>query len=309
MAQGTSLTPLGAAEYDAIAEAVMETARGRWFLAEFARRNRTADTAVLLDAIGRLEQAVVAERSAQDLDRLRFDLMEMAKAISLTKSEIAAIRPADHQHSHLIVASEALDAISRTTERATSEILESAEHIQEAAWTLREDGADARLCDELDRRATEIYTACSFQDLTAQRTAKIVQTLRYLEGRINAMIDIWGTAAAAVPESPRRAHPAPDLETLSRSAADLTQTDVDSVIVDENLFPGPGLPNERRFELSQPPIGEPFADPEELAFVDAAAEVPPPRAAAEPDRRPPLRLDAFAEIDALDPREKLKRFT
>ena len=48
------------------------------------------------------------------------------------------------------------------------------------------------MCDELDRRATDIYTACSFQDLTAQRTTRIVNTLRYLEGRIEAMIEIWG---------------------------------------------------------------------------------------------------------------------
>ncbi|MFL5122870.1 MAG: hypothetical protein ACJ8C8_20685, partial [Microvirga sp.] len=210
MARGTSLTTIGEAEYEAIEAAVMETARGRWFLAEFARRNRTADTQVLLDAIGRLEQAVVAERSAQDLDRLRFDLMEMAKAIAMTKAEIAAIRPHDHPHSHLVVASEALDAISRATERATSDILGSAEHIQEAAWTLREDGANAALCDELDRRATEIYTACSFQDLTAQRIAKIVQTLRYLEGRINAMIDIWGSAG--VPPGANGVQPPPDLQ-------------------------------------------------------------------------------------------------
>src|SRR5689334_24152861 len=93
----TSLTPITKAEYDAIEAAVMETARGRWFLGEFARRNRTADTNLLLEAIGRLEQVVATERSAQDLDRLRFDLMEMAKAISLTKTEIAAIRPVDHQ--------------------------------------------------------------------------------------------------------------------------------------------------------------------------------------------------------------------
>ncbi|QLP97603.1 MAG: hypothetical protein HZY79_09655 [Rhodoblastus sp.] len=31
-------------DYDRIEEAVMETARGRWFLAEFARRVRAGDT-------------------------------------------------------------------------------------------------------------------------------------------------------------------------------------------------------------------------------------------------------------------------
>ena len=29
----------------------------------------------------------------------------------------------------------------------------------------------------------QIYTACSFQDLTGQRTGKVVQVLRYLESR------------------------------------------------------------------------------------------------------------------------------
>ena len=46
--------------------------------------------------------------------------------------------------------------------------------------------------DLLDVQATEIYTACSFQDLTGQRTRKVVTVLRYLESRINAMISIWG---------------------------------------------------------------------------------------------------------------------
>src|SRR4051794_2144357 len=157
----TSLTPITTAEYDAIEAAVMETARGRWFLGEFARRNRTADTNLLLVAIERLEQAVATERNGQVIDRLRFDLMEMAKAISLTKTEIAAIRPADQQQSHLVAASETLDAITRTTERATSDILEAAEQIQEAAWTLREQGADAAFFFFIDPPATEIYTSCS----------------------------------------------------------------------------------------------------------------------------------------------------
>jgi hypothetical protein len=42
-------------DYEAIEAAVMDTARGRWFLAEFARRNRSADTSLLLTAIERLE--------------------------------------------------------------------------------------------------------------------------------------------------------------------------------------------------------------------------------------------------------------
>ena len=220
MGDGGSLTTT--AEYESIEAAVMETARGRWFLAEFALRNRTADTTMLLGAISRLEQAVTGERAVQSMDRVRFDLMEMAKAIARTKSEIAAIQAPDQEHSRLIEASESLDAIVRTTERATSDILEAAEHVQEAALTLRERGFETQICDDLDRRATAIYTACTFQDLTAQRTRKVVQTLRFLEKRIKGLIEVWRDTGA-VP-------PAPRLE--PKAGPDLCQTAVDVLVAD-----------------------------------------------------------------------------
>lgn len=49
-------------DYEAIESAVMETARGRWFLAEFARRSRVDEMRQVLDAIGRLEQVVADQR-------------------------------------------------------------------------------------------------------------------------------------------------------------------------------------------------------------------------------------------------------
>ena len=49
---------LNAADYDAIEAAVMETARGRWFLIENDRRRRAAETAQVLEAVTRLERAV-----------------------------------------------------------------------------------------------------------------------------------------------------------------------------------------------------------------------------------------------------------
>jgi hypothetical protein len=49
---------LNTADYDAIEAAVMETARGRWFLIEYDRRRRAEETAQLLEAIARLERAV-----------------------------------------------------------------------------------------------------------------------------------------------------------------------------------------------------------------------------------------------------------
>src|SRR6201982_2959333 len=157
---------LSDADYEAIESAVLETNRGRWFLAEYARRNRHADTKMLLTAIERIEAVMRGEPSTQSVDRIRFDLVEMAKAIARTKAEIAAIKPDIEQHGKFGEATEELDSIVNTTEAATSDILAAAEQIQEVAWTLREQGLDPEVCDLLDAKATAVYTACSFQDLT-----------------------------------------------------------------------------------------------------------------------------------------------
>jgi chemotaxis regulatin CheY-phosphate phosphatase CheZ len=315
MGKRGSLTAISEAEYESIEAAVMETERGRWFLSQFALRNRTADTKMLLEAISRLEQTVTGERVVQNMDRVRFNLMEMAKAIARTKGEIAAIQSPELEQSRLVEASESLDGIVRTTERATSEILDAAEHVQEAAWTLREKGADEDLCGELDRRATEIYTACSFQDLTAQRTSKIVNTLRYLEGRINAMIDIWGAD-----EQP---DPAPDVAAQAANPTrheELSQGDVDSFIVAQE--PSSASDIRDGALLSLPPPRPTFIEAaEDISFIEAEPELSSPQ----PDIAPPKlvaivepaampapdlsRLDAFAEIEGLDTREKLRRFT
>lgn len=277
MSSTRSLTPLDASQYDAIEDAVRETERGRWFLTEYARRNRNADTGVLLDAIRRIETVVTADRG-DDVGRFRGDLMEMADAIARTRAEVAALSQPDHGESRLTVASEALDAIVRATERATSDILSAAEEVQEAAWTLREGGADSELCDALDRHATQIYTACSFQDLTAQRTSRVVHTLRYLEDRIASMIGIWGSSTDAVPSI--------DEDDRNKAAPWLDQSDVDRFLDMESSAPAssalPPLPSvtldgDLAFLPESPkhlaPTSESAAAPAETAPVEALAAV------------------------------------
>lgn len=200
--QPVPVTPLAIEDYDAIEAAVMETQRGRWFLAEYARRNRNCDTDAVLTSLERIERTIRRERAAPDIDRIRLDLADMAEAISRTKQEIAQMKlEADHG-GRFAEASQELDAIVEQTETATNEILLAAENIQEVAWTLREAGAAEELCEKLDAHATDVYTACSFQDLTGQRTRKVVTVLRYLESRINAMIDIWGMNEEAITAPP-----------------------------------------------------------------------------------------------------------
>jgi chemotaxis protein CheZ len=186
-------------DFEAIEAAVMETQRGRWFLDEFKRRNRHADTLVILTMLERLERSVKREKAIPDIDRIRFDLAEMADAIERTKQEIAEIKAQTDDGNRFEQASNELDAIVTQTETATGDILGAAEKIQELAWTLREEGASSDICDRLDEHATNIYMACSFQDLTGQRTRKVVQVLKYLENRVHSMIEIWGLEDVEAP--------------------------------------------------------------------------------------------------------------
>ena len=41
-------------------------------------------------------------------------------------------------------------------------------------------------------RVIVLYEACNFQDLTGQRINKIVNVLKFVEERLDKMIDVWG---------------------------------------------------------------------------------------------------------------------
>ncbi len=185
------LPPSSEADYEVIAAAVMETARGRWFLAEFARRNRHADTEMLLASLHRLEN-VVAGHAAVPSDAMRAALVDMARGIERAKSQITAGRSENGRGEGY-----EFDSIVQAAEQATSDVLAAAEQVQDIAWTLREQSADPSHSEFLEARATDIYSACTAQDLATQRMRRAMQTLRFLEGRVDAMLAMYGRPAPA----------------------------------------------------------------------------------------------------------------
>jgi hypothetical protein len=345
MAGQTALT-VSTDDYEAIAAAVMETERGRWFLQEFAKRNRVADTQVLLEAIHRLEEAVAQQKAAtpdpssdtnsQTIERIRLDLSEMAKTIAQTKRDIASINSGEEPSNRLLEASEVLDAIIRTTERATSDILGAAENMQEAAWTLREEGANEALCTALDRHATDIYTACSFHDLTAQRTAKIIHTLRYLENRLHGMIAMWdeeGGGQATSAAQVLALHDSVGGSNLNQSDVDGVILEEDEAILDDELFAheaesAAGTPAFATDEITLVIEDERVPDAPELAFVSEmiqAETLTPEQGQPTFDDAKDLgsdvlkvemdndfytpQFESLSDLDALDTQEKLRRFS
>ena len=81
-------------DYEAIEAAVLESPRGRWFLAEFARRNRAADTLMLLEAIHKLERGVTGAPDMALGDLTGENLSFFAGDEDLFESAPAATAPA-----------------------------------------------------------------------------------------------------------------------------------------------------------------------------------------------------------------------
>src|SRR5579871_4061847 len=98
--QAFALSPISARaslpseeDYDAIREAFMETARGRWFLDEYAKRNRNADTSMVLDAVARIEQTIAAQKQPPPpvvLDRLPAALTSIRSAVEKAQETVSA---------------------------------------------------------------------------------------------------------------------------------------------------------------------------------------------------------------------------
>ncbi len=130
------------------------------------------------------------------VDVLRRELQEMSGMILQAKREIAAMKPQGSQTDNRILsATEELDAIVSATERATSEILTKAERLGEICDLVGSLPGGEATKEELSTISMDLLLACSFQDITGQRITKVVNVLRYLETRINSMVEIWGRDA------------------------------------------------------------------------------------------------------------------
>jgi len=133
--------------------------------------------------------------SVSALNKLRQETDSIHRAISHTMQELASLHFGAFSDAGEGRASRELDAVVAGTERATQQILEAAESIDEAANTLsaslkheQEQGHAADIRDHVVR----IFEACNFQDLSGQRVAKVLATLTFVEDRVTRMLEIWG---------------------------------------------------------------------------------------------------------------------
>jgi hypothetical protein len=193
-------------DYDAINEAFMETSRGRWFLGEYAKRNRNADTRMVLDAVARIEVNMAAQKQpVPEPDNGLADALVAIKG-AVEQARISALAALDN---HML-------------EEALAPIRKGARIVKEIAWRWREIGADPRICDLLDSQVGAIEAGCeqvaSHDPLTALSAA-----FDLLEGRIRQIDGSDETPAEAQPEavvSPASPPPSDEMPAAAEEAAE-----------------------------------------------------------------------------------------
>jgi chemotaxis protein CheZ len=132
--------------------------------------------------------------ASDDLRQLKSDTDAIYRALNRTKQEIAALHVNAFGPPPARMTRE-LDAVVESAERATQQILGAAEHIEDAANTLSASlkrQQEQSLALDIQDNVLRIFEACNFQDLTGQRIAKVLTTLKFVEDRIAHMIEIWG---------------------------------------------------------------------------------------------------------------------
>ena len=297
------LPQLSEEEFDQIEEAVARTAKGRAFLRRFHRRAFGAAAEevrkMLLEFRGSLHQQNEVVEAAQHVEVLRRELMEMAASIEQARREVAALRPPDGGGDKITSATNELDAIVISTERASFEILNAAERLMDLSGKLKADGADPGLCSEIEGEVTNIFTACSFQDLTGQRTSKVVNALRYIEQRVNAMINIWGVEKlAGIQVAHENTDTRPDAHLLNGPQLDglgVSQADVDSMFDS----PAPTPPPAPEPAPAAAPAPAPAAGAKaSQADIDSLFDSPAPAPVAAPAQASQADIDSLFDSPA-----------
>ncbi|WP_431204117.1 hypothetical protein ACQ86E_02990 [Bradyrhizobium betae] len=278
-------------DYDAIREAFLETARGRWFLGEYAKRNRNADTRMVLDAVAKIEETLAAQRQPVVEDRLPEALVEIRRAVHEAETiAIAAYDPTAMEAS--------LAAIPR-----------GVRIIKEISWRWREIGADGRICDLIDSQLASIEAACA-QVSTIDPRVELKAAFDLLRDRVGQLDADGDTAPQAAAARPAPVQEAPVTPAAAAEAAPAAMASEAAVVLTEMSQPIDEASEPEAAGATQSFAAEQAIDApldaavasaivaeSELAFDNAAFEEPASEPATFAPAAEEFSLDAAAEAE------------
>lgn len=150
---------------------------------------------VRVDQIAEVVRAMLdtmtGDIDANDLKLYR-EIESLADYIHAAKAEIAALKPGEIKNEFIASATDELDAIVGSTEAATNEIMDCAEHLETLTPMM-----DIQVAERLTEITTRIFEACTFQDITGQRITKVVKMLKEIEQRVESLVRAFGSEIEA----------------------------------------------------------------------------------------------------------------
>ncbi len=147
----------------------------------------TVQVEEVVEVVDSLLSTMKGDVTSTDME-LYNELESLAEYIHSAKAEIAQLRPDDVKEKYLSSASDELDAIVEATADATNNIMDATEIVEEVMA-----GLEPEISDKLMEATTKIYEACTFQDITGQRITKVVNALKHIEEKIDALVDAFGS--------------------------------------------------------------------------------------------------------------------
>jgi hypothetical protein len=187
MSHVTSLT----ADYEAIERAIRETSRGRWFLACYLERNRSAETKMLLSAIGKLENAmrengqIVREHSGTSFDTL----MTLRNALDQARDDMAQLARIKDPVAEMPLPRFSFEAAPSMMADTMEDVREAAASINSAAYALQAAGVFHAVARQISDRATQIEHACTTQDALLARIHRMAALIGEIEAEILSAFD------------------------------------------------------------------------------------------------------------------------
>lgn len=170
-------------DFESIESAVLETPRGRWFLAEYARRAHQSENEFLLLSIRRLENLLNQKATSPEAHNI---LMSCAKILDIIESITQTIA-IDHQA--LNPAEHPLRGISLEAGDIATEISLAADMIRDLADALKAKSPAPDLAGKIAMQASLIIDLGAKQSQVIKRVNAIIEMQRIVEENLSRLIE------------------------------------------------------------------------------------------------------------------------